>query len=61
MDQKNVAISNENDEALSAPEILLDKETHWLKENSQAIQYCNKLVEEHGMFASAFNSDIFNG
>jgi len=37
-----------------AEEVRQLKEKQWLKENRQAIESCNELVEKNGMFSDAY-------
>ena len=37
-----------------AEEVRQLKEKQWLKENRQAIESCNELVEKNGMFSNAY-------
>ncbi len=43
-------------EAGLAAQIKAVREKQWLEENSEAFEYCNKYIEEHGLTLERFRS-----
>lgn len=35
-------------------EVRKRKRTQWLAENKEALEYCNKMIEEHGLFSDDY-------